>query len=113
MADIAASDITYTVTNQGRSYLGRQGWAQKATVVFGDAALTYPTGGVVLDKAKFGFKRELSDVIFGEANAGDGFIYKFDKSTGAIRIYDTVTTEYDGGVDAPAATTLEITAIGQ
>lgn len=122
MADITASDVNYTVKINKRGFLGPRGWIQRAQISFGDASLTYPAGGIPLSKAKLGFKHNLDSLIIVEESAGDGLVYKFDKSAATIRIYyptnqtgtpgDRGGEELASGSDAPAATVLETEAIG-
>ena len=51
MANLAATDITVTLLNQ-RRVSGRV--HNRVKLAFGDAALTYPAGGVPITKGKLG-----------------------------------------------------------
>lgn len=87
MADIAASDITYSLVSQRKEESGYKRIV--LDVSFGDGALTYPTGGVVLAKGSLGVPNHLEDLNIIESNAGNGFLYKFDISALALRIYQS------------------------
>jgi hypothetical protein len=88
MAAIASSNVTVTVNVGNREIAG--GGAGKnltlATVAFGNAALTYPTGGVPLpDKSRFGFHRAIEFAAI--QGPLDGFVYKYDAANHKIKIY--------------------------
>lgn len=116
MADIAASDVVYTLIN--REIDGGKGRRENIVdVVFGDGALTYPAGGIPLLKANLGQPNDLEELFFIDPSSGDGFIYKYDESAEKVRIYKeadltAALTELTSGVDTPAATTLRVKAIG-
>lgn len=120
MADLAASDVTYTLQT-GRSELtGGSKQKHVYSIAFGDGTDTYPSGGVPLTKAKLGLPTIIEALNFVEDNAGDGYIYKFDESAEKIRIYtadydataDGPLIELSGGSSAVAATTLIIEVTG-
>ncbi len=118
MADLAASDVTYTVDNQFPTQGGVKKY--KISAAFGDGALTYPTGGVPLTKAKMGVPNVIQSLTVMEAAAGNGFLYKYDESTAKIRIYqgdndnaaDAALIELVGGAATPAAATLSMIVHG-
>jgi hypothetical protein len=100
MADLAATDVTVTISNRDKNIFGPPP-AKKAVIAqleFGDGSKLYPSGGVPLPaKEQFGFKRE---VAFGriEDAPGDGFVYKYDRSNHKIRIYTMgIVTDATGG----------------
>lgn len=120
MADIAASDVTYT----GPGYYEQQDSDGQREgifgVSFGDGALTYPTGGVPLDKAKLGCPNSVTELsIIDPANA-NGFVYKTDLANLKLRIYqgdndavaDGPLVELVGGAATPAVAALKIKAMG-
>lgn len=117
MADIAAGDVTYTL-GQAHNVKSR-GYQRRAVIAFGDGALTYPSGGVPLTKAKLGCPNNLDNLLINDDPAL-GLVYKFDRANAKIRIYEVDTTgdtdkalvELDAGSDAPAATSLNCEAIG-
>jgi len=63
MTDLVATDLTYSFKSLDRMFLGRgQGFLNRGTITFGDGALTIPSAGVPLTKAKMGCPRELKSV---------------------------------------------------
>lgn len=74
MANIAATDITYTVTHQRRGEDGRR--RNIVTLAFGDASLTYPSGGVPITKAKLGCPNTIESLtIFDKGTSGYEWSY--------------------------------------
>lgn len=86
MADLAASDVTYTEQGVGRSdsQMRRVGVFKLA---FGDGSKTYPANGVPLTKAKLGCPTDLEEFIIMDANDANGHVYKYDRENGKLRIY--------------------------
>lgn len=118
MADIAASDVTYSILNKEKQESGMN--ELNMTVAFGDGVLTYPAGGVPLTKGMMGCPNEIRTVnLFSPASA-NGFVYKFDQANNKIRIYqgdndagaDGPLVELAGGSATPAAATLYAQVIG-
>lgn len=118
MADLAASDLTYT---QISKKIGETGSREVvASISFGNGALTYPAGGVPLTKASLGCKNVLESMSIIDMASANGLLYKYDYSNEKLRIYEVDTTgdtdkamvELDAGVDAPAAATLYVEAKG-
>ena len=85
MADIAAGDVTYTVTKQRKEESGNK--INSVTIAFGNSTLTYPSGGVPLTKASMGCPNAITSAVLEAANSGDGLVYKYDKTNNKIRIY--------------------------
>jgi len=117
MAAIAASDVTLSLDEELRQTNQKR---NRATVTFGDGALTYPSGGVPLPAiGNFGMVEAMNGVVFLEPNAANGFVYKYDISAHTVRIYQG---DNNNAADAPlielttaatpAATTLVCEAIG-
>lgn len=117
MANIGASDVTYTINDKkrwGTRYLTH------ATIAFGNATLTYPSGGIPLTKSKMEVTNLVSVEIF-ESN-GKGLIYEWNRSANTIRIFNPTQetnsntnragVEYVTATTAPAATSLEVVIIG-
>lgn len=119
MADIAASDLTYTEIKR-RVIAPSQERMNTMEVAFGDGTLTYPSGGVPLTKAKLGLPTVIQSLNIDDPEAANGLIYKYDSANEKLRIYevdsslsgDQSLVELDSGSDAPAAATLRLTAIG-
>ena len=119
MADLAASDLTYTMVDQ--SIVAGSGYKRNVVdVAFGDGALTYPSGGVPLTKASLGCPNVIKTFTFMEDDAAIGLIYKYDASAEKIRMYegdyaqsgDEAFVELDAASDAPAATTVRVIVEG-
>lgn len=73
MANIAATDITYTVVNQ-RRVQGKV--CAKVKLVFGDGALTYGAGGVPITKAKLGCPTIIESLtVFDKGTSGYAWTY--------------------------------------
>lgn len=117
MADIAAADVAYTLQSGTAKTEGdsRQGAVYK--IVFGDGALTYPSGGVPLTKGNLGLPTVIEEFFIMDSNDANGLIYKYDYENAKLRIY---TGDNDETADGPlvevsgalAATTLYVKAIG-
>ena len=116
MADIEATDVTYTIRDKkkwGPRYLTH------ASIAFGDSVLTYPDGGIPLTNSKMEVTNLVSVEIL-ESN-GSALMYEWDRSANTIRIFnptrevssgDRAGLEYTAATDAPAATSLEVVIIG-
>lgn len=94
-----------------------------ASVAFGNGTLTYPSGGIPLTAAQFGFRNFISSLFFIDAGNANGYVYKYNKATMSIRIYqgayltdaaaDNQLIELVAGTAAPAAVTLQVMAKGR
>lgn len=74
MANIASTDITVTILNNRKDESGRK--KVNVKLEFGDGALTYPSGGIPIDKAKFGCPNVIESlVIYDKGTSGYGFSY--------------------------------------
>ena len=96
MPAIASTDVTYTVQNS--SFRNDMRAEHQLKIEFGDAALTYPAGGIPLDKALMGFPDEIFAFNLEDDSSADGYTYKYDKVNNKIRIYQA---NIDVGADAP------------
>ena len=121
MAALAASDLTYTLVAGTDQTVGDSRYSAQFTVAFGNGSLTYLTGGIPLTKAKLGCPNSLEEVVIVEDAAGDGFLYKYDKSAETIRMYQVPALDGNAAgvqaldelsTDAIAATTLIIKVVG-
>jgi len=83
MADLAASDVTYTIVAQMREDRGQK--MNLVTLAFGDGALTYPAGGIPMTKAKMGMFADLSAMI-PVGNATAGYVFQFDKANQKLMV---------------------------
>ncbi len=117
MANIGASNVTYTINDKkkwGTRYLTH------ATIAFGNAILTYPSGGIPLTNSKM----EVTNLVSVEVveSDGKGLIYEWDRSANTIRILNPTQetnidtnragVEYVAATTTPAATSLEVVIIG-
>ncbi len=108
MTAIVAANVTYSNVNQrveGQAPYKRV----SATIVFGNGSLTYPTGGIPLVAGNLGCAREIQSFGFVDESAGDGYIYKYDKTNQKIRIYQSGGIAVSGGVDTAATPLVEVT----
>ena len=108
MADIAATNVTYTINERTR--IGRKYFVE-ATVAFGDGALHYLSGGVPLTNSKLGFRRGMDAFVVMESG-GNALLYEWDKSANTIRIFTEGRVEQTAGSTDIAATSLEVYAVG-
>ena len=79
MADIASTDVTYTQVGKAR----KEESGHKVinlTIAFGNASLTYPSGGIPLTSAKLGCPNNIVDLVIDGPSSGDGLVYKYDKA---------------------------------
>jgi hypothetical protein len=118
MAAISSSDVSYSVDARN-GVISDKDKRYSANISFGDGVLTYPAGGIPLDKGLLGFRSELKDLVLVDASSGDGYVYKFDKSNQKIRIYEAEYTAMAdgplvelGALATPAATTLKAIVYG-
>lgn len=89
MADIAASDVTYTL-QEGTQYASPADPRSCAVykIAFGDSSLLYPSGGIPLTKAKLGCPAEILSLEILDASDADGLIYKYNREDAKLRIYN-------------------------
>jgi hypothetical protein len=118
VADIAATDVTYTLQEGTQKASPSDPRFQGVfTLAFGNGALTIPAGGVPLTRAKLGCPSRIEEfIIMDEANA-NGFTYKYDASNNKIRVYqgDSDGVADGPGVEvtaAPAATSVKVKVVG-
>lgn len=112
MADIASTDVTYTLVDQRIQDSGLR--HRQFKIEFGDGVLTYPAGGVPLDNDKLGVPNDNVSLILYDSEDGDGFLYKYDRDDNKIRIYqgdnnnasDSALIELTSGVATPSAADL-------
>lgn len=120
MPDIAAADVTYTNPNYYQTEVNDGQTQGIYTVAFGNGALTYPTGGVPLTKAKFGCPNSITSFVFVDPANANGFVYKYSASAEKLRIYqgdndavaDGALIELIGGAATPAAASLIVRVQG-
>lgn len=95
MADLTASDLTYTQIGQGE---GLESGRKKRRFAITTAAGEYPTGGLPLSNAQLGCPNSLDSLIILEQDVADPLLtYHWDKSANKI-----VVMEDDGTSGVPA-----------
>jgi hypothetical protein len=86
MADIAASDLTYTVQKTSKMEDGRRRTNMK--IAFGNGSLTYPSGGIPLSSlSSHGFPNVVAEVLLMDANDASGINWKYDYENNKLRGY--------------------------
>lgn len=118
MPNIGATNVTHTVRDKQRL---RNRYIVHAQISFGNTVLTYPSGGIPLTKAQLSLPENIDSLKVLESN-GDGLKYEFDVSATKIRIFyptqelnvniNRAGAEMTASSSAPAATVLEVRAIG-
>lgn len=104
MAQIAGSDVTYTIQEgTQKASPSDPRFQANFAVAFGNGTLTYTTGGIPLTRAKLGCPTRIDELVILNAAAGDGFLYKYDSVANTVRIYRI--PDLDG--DAASAQALE------
>lgn len=118
MADIASTDVTYALVKQRKEDSSNK--VINLTATFGDGALTYPAGGIPLDKNKMGCPNAIISVLLNSPASSNGFVYKYDLTNNKIRIYqgdndnvaDAPLIELVAATATPAAATLALEVVG-
>ncbi len=99
MAQLAASDVTYTAVSQSANP-GDPISERVVTISFGDGTATYTNGGIPLTKAKLGCPETIQSLAFIGSIAGAGNIPVFNYTANTIQLYR------DGNVTAATAAAL-------
>src|SRR3990167_6781439 len=85
MTAIVAADVTLTIERRTISGKTRR---NRVKIVFGDSALTYPSGGVPMPGfASWGMKRNLDYLTVFDENDASGVIWKYDTTNNKLRGY--------------------------
>jgi hypothetical protein len=122
MADIGASDVTYTPVAGGSSLFGRPPkYRNRVTIAFGNNTLNYPTGGIPLSATKLGLPQgqiESLRVIDQDANA-KGYKFEWNSVNNKLlaMVEDTVSTntplkQHTNATFVPNPATLIVEAVG-
>lgn len=122
MADIAAANVTYALVEGSQQTNHNSRYEANFDIGFGNSTLTYPANGIPLTKASLGCPASLEKVDLFSPSAGDGFLYKYDKTNVSIRIYRSAVIgtptgaaaliELVSGSTAPAATSIRANVSG-
>ena len=92
MTDIAAANVSYSLSLRDSCVAGRHGKLHLVQVSVGDASLTYPSGGIPLTKGNLGCPNKIHSLRVIESNVS-GFQFEYDKSTEKLRILtESITT---------------------
>lgn len=85
MTDLAVSDITVTI--ERRTIAGKTR-RNRVKLVFGDGALTYPSGGIPMPVAgNLGMKRNVDFLTVFDENDASGIVWKYDAANHKLRGY--------------------------
>lgn len=118
MADIAASDVTYLLQEgTQKASPSDPRFSGVYTLSFGNGALTIAAGGIPLTRAKLGCPTRIDEFVIMDAANANGFMYKYDASNNAIKVYQG---DSDGVADgpgvavtaAPSATSVKVKVVG-
>jgi hypothetical protein len=107
MAAIAASGVVYTAANTSKFGIKDDAGIrqQKLKMVFGNAADTYPSGGIPMSGlSAWGFPNKIAEVLIIDGVSGDGNTYKYDSVNNKMRIYRSAGFTPAGTNGAPAFT---------
>lgn len=85
MAAIAATDLTYTIERTDKTPGKMQ--RSRVKIVFGDGALTYPSGGVPLTAGKMGCPNYVNAVTVVDSDDASGIVWKWDAANNKLRGY--------------------------
>lgn len=101
MADIASTDVTVTIQRRGRRAPKQR--ENRVAIAFGDAALTYPAGGVPLPAASaFGLQRDFHLELI-ERDADNNVDWDYDATNDKLRGWlRTTGAELTGAIAAQA-----------
>jgi hypothetical protein len=75
MSNLAATDITVTILSNRRTDGARH--RVNAKLVFGDGALTYPSGGIPITKGKLNCPNVIESLVFYDT-AASGYVWSYD-----------------------------------
>lgn len=109
MAEMAATDVTVTLTPDDFDRSPDKGIITFPSISFGNGSLTYPSGGIPMpDLGKFGMQFALKRVLFEQPANGNN--YCFDRANHKLRIFTATATEMSGAIPA---TTLNAICMGR
>ena len=115
MPDIGLTDVTVTVVTTQVFPLNP--WVEggkrhsRVRIIFGNAALTYPTTGIPLPTyLSYGLTRNL-DLLTLVDTSGSRYQFKWDRAANALEMYEA-GAELEAGTAAPSAHTLIAEARG-
>lgn len=83
MADIASSDVTYTVLNTRKLNGSPSRKLNRIRLAFGDGALTYPAGGIPLSIGKLGCPAVVESLVVVDKGTS-GYEFMYDQSANKL-----------------------------
>lgn len=84
MADIASSDVTYTLVNQRKTSGSRN--HNRVRLAFGNGALTYPAGGIPLNIGKLGCPTIVESLVVVDKGTS-GYSFMYDQSENKLVMF--------------------------
>jgi hypothetical protein len=80
MTDLANTDVTYSFKSNDKHFIGKSGFIAYGTLTFGDGSLTFPSGGLQLDKEKMGLPVLVRSVQILNQEKTDAIKFGFDSA---------------------------------
>jgi hypothetical protein len=116
MADLAAGDLTYVILN--KRTLGNSRKSVRASIAFGDGALTVPAAGIPISKGKLGCPNIIESLIVVDQGTS-GYIFQYDQSAEKLVVmqapaqthahdFKVIAGQAAAGTDAISAKTLTL-----
>lgn len=115
MADLAASDVAYTILNKRKLDDSRK--SLRVRLAFGDGVDTVPAGGIPLTKGKLGCPVEVESLKVVDQGTS-GYRFQYDQSAEKLVVmhydYDAVAdgAAIQASAVAIAAQTIEVEVLG-
>lgn len=85
-------------------------------LTFGDGVEAYGASGVLLDKASLGCPHEIKSLVFIDQDVSNGFVYKYDLTNNAIRLFIEADSadqlQEVAAITTPAEQNLYVNVIG-
>lgn len=103
MADLAASDITYTILQRERT--SRSKLRVRARLAFGNSSLTVPANGIPITKGSLGCPNVIESMVIVDQGTS-GYKFQYDQSAEKIVVMQapaqthTHNIKYIGGITA-------------
>jgi len=111
MSDIAATNISVTMTPEDLEIKDQGGKVSYPQISLGDGSMTYPSGGIPMPPiGKFGMEFFIKRMFINPVSPANGNTYRYIRSTNKIRIFTATATEFSGAIPALV---LDLTVIGQ
>lgn len=84
MADLAAGDVAYTIISRSVDNFSRK--LVTATLVFGDGAKTYPSGGIPITPSSLGLPNNIDNLNIFDFGAA-GYVCSYDQVNQKLRLF--------------------------